>query len=231
MSEYVALAEAREKPRDYFGPIPDLIDQGWAVVWARHRDSDNIENSNWDYVLAYLNEHYEIHEDFTVEGSSHWAVGWCDQLLVRALKCNCPVYDEQGLTNDPNPDFVQRAGNLYECITCGWSGTALQPVFYDVYGFAERVKDYPLLDEEDYSRREHEDFCEWVEQELNWAWSRIDEETDVPEHVTIDAVVSELYENYSVSRVEDIGDDSWLIEAVKHVAGLVPGETPQRDET
>ena len=219
MDEYTALAEAREKPRDYFGPIPDLIDQGWAVVWGQHRDSDNLDKSNWDYVLKFLNENYKVNEDFTVEGSSHWAVGWMDQLLVRALKCNCPVYDEQGLTNDPNPDFVQHAGNLYECITCGWSGTAIQPVFYDVYSMAQRVQDYPLLDEEDYSRREHEDFLDWIEQEFSWACGQADLSEEQMEQIEYGAIAEHLYDNYSVSSVEDIGDASWIVETVKYLAG------------
>jgi len=219
-----ALAEALTPPENYWGSITDLVEQGWAQVWGRHRDSDLLEVSNYEYVLTFLNEKYEVNEDFTVEGSSHWAVGWTDQILVRALRCNCPVYDEHGLTNEPEPCFAY--GNVaidnenirewWHCINCGEEATVTE-VFEDMFNFAERVQDYPLLDEEDFSRREHEEFFDWIEQELHYACGQANLSDEEIDRVTPDEVVTELYNNYSVSNVDDCSFE-WVVEAVKEVA-------------
>jgi len=156
-----AITEALEPPDSYWGPITELVQQGWAQVYGRHRDSDLLNISNFEAMLEHYNENYEINDDFRVEGSSHWLVGWSDCLMVRALQCKCEDWEDA--------DFVQSAGNLWECRTCGYGGTTLglvRPIFIDALAFQAKMDDYPVLDEEDWSRREQEEMCEYIEREV-----------------------------------------------------------------
>lgn len=51
----------------------------WLVVIGRHRDSDCLVNSNFDTALARLGGESAT---VAVERSSHWAVGWCECVIV-----------------------------------------------------------------------------------------------------------------------------------------------------
>jgi len=176
-----ALKEALTPPDHYWGAITDLVTQGWAQVAGRHRDSDLLDISNWETMLTHYNENYEVNEDFRVEGSSHWLVGWSDCLLVRALQCNCLDWEKADFMYDPQID-------KWQCQTCFKYGE-VRPIFADALAFQERMNNYPVLDEEDWSRREHEEFMEYIEGEVGEEYT--------------EACVSFLYEcNYS--RVEDI---------------------------
>lgn len=200
-----ALAEALGKPEDYFGAMTELSSQGWARVFGRSRDSDNLEISNFEAILKTFNEEYESGEDFRVEYSHHWAVGWTDTLLVRALQCNCEDWEDA--------EFVQRAGNLWECMSCGWSGTAgIRPIFYDAFDFAQRLMDYPLLDEEDYSRREYEDVLDYIESARYHATPEEIRDDDSFE-VNNEAVARYLFDIHSVIHIDDI-ETQWITDAI-----------------
>lgn len=61
----------------------------WIVAASKHRDSDAIQRSNYDYIHTQLLEriieagHTEKqHDIIRVEDFSHWAVGWVHYLLV-----------------------------------------------------------------------------------------------------------------------------------------------------
>ena len=95
---------------NYFGDLPsnDLI-----VVVTRSRDSDLIEESNWECALEMLggeNSSVKIHR------FGHWACGWWDALCV-----------------------IQ--------------GSEKEEIGREI---VESIENYPLLDEEDHSRRESE---------------------------------------------------------------------------
>lgn len=199
-----ALAEALEAPDHYFGAITELQSQGWAVVFGRHRDSDNLDISNFETVLQDFTDRYKLNDDFRVEGSSHWTVGWTDQLLVRALQCNCEDWEDA--------DFVQRAGNLWECRTCNWSGTAgIRDIFIDAFDFAQRLQNHAVLDEEDYSRREHEDLLKYIEGEIHYATPDYIKEVDF--ELDTEEIFSYLFDNYSVCHIDDL-ETSWITEAI-----------------
>lgn len=103
-------------PRDYFGAEwPDYYSAGV----GRSRDSDCLEESNFDAMLAELGgESDTVH----VVRESHWAVGWVEWIAIHES-------DEQAL----------RAADAMQA----------------------RLEDYPVLDEDDWSRRELEE-CERV---------------------------------------------------------------------
>lgn len=54
---------------------------------SRHRDSDVLGVSNWVTIQNDMVDRFP--DDVEVMGSSHWAVGWCDELFVR-------VRDDEG---------------------------------------------------------------------------------------------------------------------------------------
>jgi len=81
-----------EHPSDYGGFSPD----GDFLVYSRTRDSDCLDNSNYECILADLEklaetfpEPPENDTDSGEEGwvydfrASHWAVGWVETILVR----------------------------------------------------------------------------------------------------------------------------------------------------
>jgi len=177
-----ALEEALTPPDHYWGAITDLVTQGWAQVAGRHRDSDLLEISNWETMLTYYNENYEVNEDFRVEGSSHWLVGWNDCLLVRALQCDCEDWEDA--------DFYHEiSSERFRCRTCATVGK-IRPVFQDALDFQERINDYPVLDEEDWSRREHEEFMDYIEQEVGEEY--------------VEACARYLFDEHSYCNVDDI---------------------------
>lgn len=180
-----ALIEATTPPENYWGSITDLCRQGWAQVASKHRDSDQLEISNYETMLKHYTEKYELNEDYRVEGSSHWLVGWTDCILVRALQCECEDWEDAS--------FRLLAGNLWECESCYRGGTTLgmlRPIFIDAYDFACRLEDYPVLDEEDFSLREYEDMMEYLEQEVGEEYAH--------------KLFEYLYETCSASRPDDV---------------------------
>jgi hypothetical protein len=64
--------------------------EDYYVVMSRHRDSDLLTESNWDVaearldaaILALPGQDDGIEPWFTVARASHWAVGWCETMLV-----------------------------------------------------------------------------------------------------------------------------------------------------
>lgn len=114
-----AVEETAETPDfAYTGDIP--LGETWAMVFAKHRDSGLLDESNYDSVFDDLKSRFPA--DVDAFRASHWAVGWIDHVAVRML-------DRRGC--------VTRAG----VAALEWKG---------------RLDDYPVADEEDYSRREYE---------------------------------------------------------------------------
>jgi len=198
-----ALKEALTPPEHYYGAITDLVRQGWAQVAGRHRDSDTLGISNWETMLTFYNEKYEVNEDFRVEGSSHWLVGWSDQLLVRALQCECEDWEEADFTFGTVALDNETTAQRWYCRECGEEAT-VRDVFNDALEFQERLDSYPVLDEEDYSNREYEDMIKWLEQEVG------------DEHAG--DLYSHLYDTYSAYRPDDVRYEwieEWKEENVK----------------
>lgn len=71
--------EAIGAPKDSFVYYGDHAD--WLVTLARHRDSDQVERSNWRYITSGILLAYP--DDAVIESMGHWAVGWIEYLLVK----------------------------------------------------------------------------------------------------------------------------------------------------
>lgn len=140
------LHEAHSSDAHYFGERPD-----WLIVLSRNRDSDCLEQSNFESAFATLGGESDT---VSVERSSHWAVGWVEYLVV-----------------DPaNSKRVRRAAKLIK-----------------------QLENYPVLDEEDMSRREHEQFLE------SWdSWGRSD---------FMKALCNRIRADYAGGIHDDFSDD------------------------
>lgn len=206
-----AAKEALTPPRDYFGVITELQEQGWGQTFGVHRDSDLLEQSNWDAVIEHLQEKFPDSGDYRIEGSNHWAVGWLDTLMVRVLRCEC-----EEISDDTMP-FIIRKDDKWYCESCN-TFPHYTAIFRECVELRAHLDNYPILDEEDYSRREWEDLSEYVEQEVNSIWNRHHDD-DIPEHL-IGSVLDRISGN--CTRSDDV-DYSDLENAVKEewIKGLI----------
>ena len=206
---YEAIEQGREHPRDYWGAITDLQDQGWTLTFARHRDSDHLDNSNFETILKAFDEKYEKYDDFRVEGSNHWAVGWMDQMMVRALQCKCEDWEQADIT--AHPDARSKGLKLWRCHTCGtdFGIDRVRPIFMDALEFLGRLEDYPILDEEDHSRREYEELMEYLGNEVSSTVNSLQNDDQIKEdwEADNDKVFDYIFDTYSVSSVDDLTTD------------------------
>lgn len=213
MNDFELIEAGREHPEYYFGAITDYQDNGWIQTFGRHRDSDTLDDSNFESILKNLEEKFEKNDDFRVEGSSHWAVGWTDTLMVRALQCKCEDWDDAEIIG-------YKADEIWRCRTCGdeFGTEGIRPIFYEIMEYKAALEEYPVFDEEDWSRREHEELMEYLEDEINSIVRRKEgdeiEEDFEPDH---DEVFEYLFREHSVSCVEDLRNE-WIEDAVLTVA-------------
>lgn len=217
--EYLAkcVNESMEHPQHYWGAITDLQDQGWGQTFGRHRDSDNIDLSNFETILKYFEEKgYELNDDYRIEGSSHWAVGWTDSLMVRIFDCKCEDWEDADISYNPSP----QADEWY-CETCmtRMGIEDIRPIFHDCLDFKHRLEEYPLLDEEDHSRREHEDLMDWLEQETSSLTVHLQNDERVADdfEADVDEVARYLFDEHSVSSIDDCNSD-WIEDAILAIA-------------
>lgn len=81
--EIVAKAKEERHQSDfgYRGDLP--IGETWAWTIARSRDSDQLEESNFDTISNDMMNRFP--GDVQIERFSHWAVGWTERLAVKML--------------------------------------------------------------------------------------------------------------------------------------------------
>ncbi len=68
-------ANLYERPDHYAGATFG----GTATLYGRHRDSDLLTESNWDYIL----EQFTDEDSVFVTSASHWLVGWVESIRLR----------------------------------------------------------------------------------------------------------------------------------------------------
>lgn len=73
---------------DYFGDKPLGDTRGIAPI-SIHRDIGLLAQSNWQCIIADLESESELSDQWEIMHSSHWLVGWIDQLIVQ-------IYDDNG---------------------------------------------------------------------------------------------------------------------------------------
>jgi len=117
--EHTALTEWKH-PSDYMGETYE----GYYIVVGRSRDSDALENSNFETALEMLGGEDE-EAGVIVAKAGHWAVGWVEELLV----------------SKNAPEKVAIAEQI-----------------------EKKLDNYPVLNEEDFSRREYEEMSDMADQ-------------------------------------------------------------------
>lgn len=122
------IKEVLKRP-DSFAYAGDLdLFNTWTLTdIGQIRDSGPLDISNFETIKSDLETRFP--DDVEVVHSSHWLVGWTDQLAVK-------VIDE-----DQNPTEAFKA----------------------YIEWIDRLSEYPVADEEDYSRREYEDALDTLE--------------------------------------------------------------------
>lgn len=163
-----AAREALTRPSDfgYYGDLP--LFESWGFVFFQSAASGTLERSNFRVARASLEEASKkdreaallLHDgdasDYVQEvGVSHWLVGSADHLAVRVL------VDEDGPITADN----------------------LTHTFVHAVELALSIKDYPVLDESDFSELESE------EQDAAWdSWLRHEVINDITDHFGVDDI-------------------------------------------
>lgn len=172
---------------DSFGSIDDWQEAGFGPTFSYNRDTDVLWESNYQTVLKTFGEKYEKGEDFLEETYNHWAVGWVTHLVVRVLDCKCEVKDDR---------IVENCNGDYVCVTCN-SICTVSDIFKECLELKTRLEEYPVLDDDDYCRREYEDFLEYLAQHVG------DEKAA--------DLYTYLYETYQISRPDECSYE-WIQE-------------------
>ncbi len=124
---------------------PDDAEE-WCIVYVSNRDSDLLTESNAAAIAEAMAPHLEG-EDCTEEHHGHWAVGHVDGYAIRVYKPE-PTTSEGRIAARARNDGRER--DVTEAFRT-WAELKLQ------------VDAYPVLDEEDFSRREYEATLENIE--------------------------------------------------------------------
>jgi hypothetical protein len=132
-----------ERPKDfaYFGDL-DLSVWGFSP-FGKHRDSDLLAESNFDYVLAALRR--VSANSVEVMRTSHWLVGWYEHIMVRttAKKTMALLYELFERYNNyivlNEDDLARRECEQANAAYDGWARA-------EVAWFAENEKITHLLD-------------------------------------------------------------------------------------
>jgi len=81
----IVAESAKELHAPDFGYSGDLpIGETWAWTFSHNRDSQTLDESNWDAITADMRER-GFGKDTAIERFGHWAVGWTERLAVRML--------------------------------------------------------------------------------------------------------------------------------------------------
>jgi hypothetical protein len=184
LTHHDEIKQTLTHPENYFGAINDWIDAGYGPTFGRHRDSDQLALSNYYTVLHTFEEKFEHGLDFVTESSTHFLVGWTEDIIVRVLDCKCG----EDVVQDRVIEYTHKYQFWY-CKTCETICTESK-IFQECLEFKARLEDYPVLDEEDFSNREHEDMMSYLEQEVG------------DEHAP--ALFTYLFDTHQVSRSDEV---------------------------
>ena len=121
-----------EKPNDfgYSGSDDTFITWGFCGI-DKNRDSKILESSNFEVITRNLMRRFP--DDFRIEGYKHWAVGHVDRLVVRILKQDGPI-NEENITD----------------------------AFRAAMEWKDELDDYPVADDDHYSEMIYKDAIEVI---------------------------------------------------------------------
>lgn len=161
--------ELKRHPTDYFGIINDLMDDGFSnAMFSISRDSDALEISNFETVKRILGKWVE---------RSGWTEGEDgEDYYDGAVSIESSSHWAVGWVETIHVRMRNRKGEFTKA-------------FRVACGLAEDLRNYCVLDEDDYSRREYEELSEYLEGEVG---------------ENAEELARHLFDAYSVSRIDDI---------------------------
>jgi len=161
--------EARKMPSD-FGLNDDRLfyTHGNAPVGGRHRDSDVLDNSNHEVILKALREQFPEQDGVeTVEVGryGHWAVGWCETIVVPLFRsgiwckeCGWHHWDERdGYNPAAEKHFRDFGGEHTSAKACDYDTLQFEMLSEPWLACVEwylALQDYPIADEDAFSEAE-----------------------------------------------------------------------------
>jgi len=139
--------QAIQQPEDsWFGNDSLWYSHGMSGFTV-HRDSHLVERSNFNVMVELLTEqfgHQNVDGDWWVNYSTHWAVGWAEQIMVRIL-----------IDPDRNDPFT------YSNIT---------DIFKCCMEYVNNVQDYAIIDDIHYENLVHDELVKEIESFMpQWA--------------------------------------------------------------
>lgn len=108
--DYVELARrALEIPSDYYSSNDDEGITEGRSGFSTHRDADIYTRANWQDATEHFLEKYP--DEAHIQRSSHWAVGWCEELIVRIV-----IDPDAELTEDNITDVFKECMEWMEVV-------------------------------------------------------------------------------------------------------------------
>ncbi|QFG10537.1 hypothetical protein SEA_URZA_74 [Streptomyces phage Urza] len=148
------------------------------IGWA-DRGDDILEESNFHAARDLIEGAAEDDEHWFQGSAGHWLVGNLEQIWVQVYEtfeeeCECdPCFEhEDGCGEDEDSYYCQNFC-LVECDgeRCLPDEMEFTAAFKEAVSISEALKDYPVLDDSDYSEREWKQFEETLEEALDSAVS------------------------------------------------------------
>lgn len=207
-----AAREALEQPSNASFWDDRLFTTHGAVFHWAERGDDLLEESNYltalDRIKAAADDgrpDTEVSDEQVIDGSSsHWAYGSLRTIYVQVYEeAECPGGHD-------GEDYVLEGGNPYcdgACVT----EREFTAAFVEATELALSLKDYPILDDSDYSEREWEAFQEAMKEAVEQAQR---EYTLVDTSDQDDEIAQRFYEDESTThrnqwcRADDV---SWTV--------------------
>ena len=137
-----------QRPNDfgYWGSNDTFVTWGFCGI-DKHRDSKILDLSNFSVITRNLMNRFP--DDFRIEGFGHWAVGHTDRLVVRILKQDGPV-NEENITD----------------------------AFRAAMEWQDELLDYPVANDEHYSEMIYQDAIEIIRDIPSYLKSLIREDAE-----------------------------------------------------
>ncbi|AKY03604.1 hypothetical protein FDI81_gp73 [Streptomyces phage Hydra] len=175
------------------------------IGWA-DRGDDILEESNYHAAKSLIEGAAEDPEHVFEGSAGHWLVGSLQQVWVQVYEtfeeeCDCePTWQhEDGCEEDEDSLYCER-WCLVECDgeQCLPEGEVFTAAFIEAVEIQEALKDYPILDESDYSEREWERFesnCTEAlgEAQREYADDTLEEENAIENAIFEESALSDLF--------------------------------------
>jgi hypothetical protein len=178
--KFPTLYEEHSKDAAYFGDRAD-----WLIVFSRNRDSYLLDRSNWETFVSALDHIDPDGLSHAIERSSHWLCGWVEYLIVRpthsyeTLLAELEAVSEKlGELCEGPPDEREQLAKAAEEIGQELADirevyTLSKQLLAKARELVDALERYPVLDEEDYLRRQWDAYLNnW---EAYWRLEFVDE--------------------------------------------------------